>query len=158
MRSKPDNAAALTTVRQQSGSSALSRRAEGHPRSDYMNARSMIRLLALWSILLGAGAQAAVSITAATGGTNISADRAQNGAASAFTTLGDIAIQEGATGDFASASARTLILTVPSGWQFNSGVGTATATRVSGSGANEVSVNSISITANTITVTYTVSG
>src|SRR5438046_10730446 len=95
MRSKPEYAA-LTTDRRPSDRPALSRRAEGHPRSDYMNARSMIRLLALWSILLGAGAQAAVSITAATGGTNISADRAQNGAASAFTTLADIAIQEGA--------------------------------------------------------------
>src|SRR5438876_9503267 len=86
--------------------------------------------------------QAAVTVTAATGGTNVSADRAQNGAAPAFTTLGNIVIQEGANGDFANANGRTLILTAPSGWQFNPGVGSATSTRISGAGANEVTVGS----------------
>src|SRR5437667_12207419 len=55
--------------------------------------------------------QAAVTVTAATGGTNVSADRAQNGAAPAYSTLGNIVIQEGANGDFATGNHRTLILT-----------------------------------------------
>src|SRR5213082_1246818 len=93
--------------------------------------------------MLGAASatQAAVSVTAATGEANVSADSAQNGAAPAFTTLGDIVIQEGANGDFAIATNTTLILTANSGWHLNAGVGSATAFRVSGSGANEVSVN-----------------
>jgi len=76
--------------------------------------------------------QAAVTVTAATGGTIISADKAQNAAAPAFTTLGDILIAEGASGDFPSQTGKSLILTAPSGWRFNAGTGTATAAKISG--------------------------
>src|SRR6266404_466861 len=68
---------------------------------------------------------ATVTVTAATGGSSISADLATNGAASAFTTLGNIVIAESgsAKGDFAVGSNQTLILTAPSGWRFNPGAG-----------------------------------
>ncbi len=124
-----------------------------------MNAKSTFGLLALGFVLLGAAeAQAAVSITTATGGTNISADKAQNATAPAFTTLGNIVILEGAIGDFALGSSRTLILTAPSGWRFNAGTGTATGAKVSGSGGNELTVNSTTVTASTITVNFDVGG
>src|SRR5262249_27903175 len=84
------------------------------------------RLLALGLVLLGtAGAQGAVSITAATGGTNISADTAQNAASPSFTTLGNIVITEAVANDFSASG--TLILTLPSGWRFNTSA-TITAT------------------------------
>src|SRR5437667_7357602 len=122
--------------------------------------KKIAMLLVVSGLAMGATTmtQAAVTVTAATGGTNVSADRAQNGAAPAFITPGNIVIQEGANGDVAAGNNRTLILTAPSGWQFNPGVGSATGIRVSGSGGNEISVNSIVVTATTITVTYDVSG
>src|SRR6266480_2333075 len=102
--------------------------------------------------------QAAVTVTPATGGTNISSDKAQNSAAPAFTTLGNIVILEGANGDFASGSSRTLILTASSGWRFNAGTGTATGAKISGSGGNELTVNSTTVTASNITVNFDVGG
>ena len=93
----------------------------------------LVASLSLGFLLLGAaGAQANVNITPATGGVNISADKAQNAAAPAFTTLGDILITEGASGDFPSQTGKSLILTAPSGWRFNAGTGTATAAKISG--------------------------
>lgn len=57
---------------------------------------------------------ASVSVTAATSGTNISADKAANATSPAYTTLGNIVITEGADTDFAaSQSNTTLILTAP---------------------------------------------
>jgi uncharacterized repeat protein (TIGR01451 family) len=123
--------------------------------------RSQHRAVLLACALLGLcsnSALANVSVTAASGGTGLSADKAQNGATSAFTTLGNIIIQEGATGDFAVQTNKTLILTAPSGWRFNAGTGGALATRLSGSGASELVVNSFSVTASNLTVNLTVTG
>src|SRR5438067_432527 len=86
-------------------------------------------------------ALANVTATAATGGTGLSADKAQNGATPAVSTLGNIIIQEGAIGDFAAQTNKTLILTAPDGWRFNAGIGGAVAARLSGSGASELVVN-----------------
>src|SRR5262249_6948495 len=97
-------------------------------------------------------------ITAATGGTSISADTAQNSATPSFTTLGNIVIQEGANGDFAAGTGVTLIFTAPTGWRFNPGIGTAVAAQGSGPGGNQSAVNSTTITASNITVNFTVSG
>src|SRR5207244_1240127 len=96
-------------------------------------------------------------VTAATGGANLSADRASNSATPAFTNLSDIVLTEQANGDLPVQTSTTLILTAPAGWQFNAGVGTASATKSGGGGA-EVSVNSISVTSSNITVNITVSG
>src|SRR5690349_6686126 len=71
-----------------------------------------------------------VTVTAGSGGTGISADTAQNGAAPGFTTLGNIAIAEPSSskGDFALGTNVTLILSAPSGWRFNPGVGSVSVT------------------------------
>jgi hypothetical protein len=98
---------------------------------------------------------AAVSITAATGGTNISADKAANASSPQTTTLGDIVIQEGGGtfGDFGSPGG-TLILTAPSGWQFIAGTETVTYTVSKNITSASISVSSPT----TITVTFAVGG
>src|SRR2546425_4645043 len=56
-------------------------------------------------------ARASVTVTPATSGLNISADKAQNATSPAFTTLGNIDIAEGSATDFATGTSVTLILT-----------------------------------------------
>src|SRR5439155_2595563 len=90
-------------------------------------------------------------VTAATGGTNISADKATNGFAAAFTTLGNIVITENADADFATGSGVTLKLTAPGGWRFNAGAGS-----VSFDSAGNISAASIAVTSSNLTVTLTV--
>jgi hypothetical protein len=118
----------------------------------------LLMLLATLTMFAVSRIQAAVTIATATGGKNLSADSAQNGVAPAYTTLGNIVITEGATGDIATGTSRTLILTAPSGWQFNAGVGTATSAKISGAGGNEISAPTISVTSSTITLTFDVIG
>jgi hypothetical protein len=100
---------------------------------------------------------AGVNVTPATGGTGISADKAANATSPQFTQLGDIVLAETVVGDFVSQTNKTLILTAPSGWEFNPGVG-STSTTKSGPGGNELTVNSIAISAATITLNLSVSG
>src|SRR5207244_9041285 len=92
-------------------------------------------------------------VSAAGGGTLISADLASNGVAAAFTTLGNIVIAEQANNDFPVQTSRTLILTAPSGWRFNAGTGSAVR-----SGGTELTVNSFAVTTTNMMVTLTVSG
>src|SRR5206468_6823438 len=89
-------------------------------------------------------------VTAGTGGTNISADKAQNGAAPAFTKLGNIVIAEVINTDIAGG---TLILTPPGGWRF--GAGTGSVSFVAG---RNITSASIAVTTNTITVTLATRG
>src|SRR6266404_3571497 len=105
----------------------------------------------IWLLCAGS-ALANVTITAATGGTGISADNAQNGATPGFTTLGSISIREFANGEFAVGTGRTLILTAPTGWSFNPGVGSASSNN------KDIPANSVSIsvTASNLTVTFDV--
>lgn len=100
-----------------------------------------------------------VVVTAATGGTNISADKAANATSPAWTTLGNIVISEnGNNASFAVGTNVTLILTAPAGWQFNSAeTVTATVTLGSGGGSPNVAVNSVSVATSTITLNLTVS-
>jgi hypothetical protein len=98
-----------------------------------------------------------VNVTAGSGGTNISADKAANATSPGFTTLGDIVVSEGVNNDFPVQSNTTLIVTAPSGWLFNPGVG-STQTTKSGPGTNELNDNSITVTSSTITVNITVTG
>ena len=63
--------------------------------------------------------EAAVGVTAATGGGAISADTAANAATPAWTSLGAITITEGLATDFAVGAGVTLILTAPTGFEFN---------------------------------------
>ncbi len=95
-----------------------------------------------------------VTVTAATGGTNIPSNKALNGSQSAFTTLGNIIIAENAKGDFPSPQGVspnnpvTLILTAPSGWTFNPGVGSTTTT------GTDITIVSTTVTSTTITVSF----
>ena len=70
---------------------------------------------------------AAVSITTATGGTNISADKAANATSPAYTTLGNIVILETANNDINPNG--TFTVQPPTGWQFNT---TGVTTSVTG--------------------------
>jgi hypothetical protein len=101
-------------------------------------------------------ANATVTITAASGGTNISADKAANSvnpAGGAFTTLGNFTLTRNSSSDFTSGTNVTFIISTPAGWVFNTG-GTVTATRGGG-----VTVASASVTSSTtITCTYTCTG
>lgn len=91
-----------------------------------------------------------VLVAPATGGTNIPSTKAANGSAPAYTTLGNIVITEQANNDFAaSQTGATLILTAPSGWTFNSGVGS-----VSHQNGRNITASSISVTSTTVTVTF----
>src|SRR5438552_11580403 len=105
------------------------------------------------AVLCCAHARADVGVTVATGGTNVSADNAQNAVAPAFATLSAIVIQEGATDDFAAGNDQTLILTAPTGWNFNPGTGT-----VSFQTGADVSAASISVSASNIVITFSVDG
>ena len=96
-----------------------------------------------------------VLVTPASGGTNLSADKAANAASPQYTTLGNIVIAEGGgtKGDFATGTNKTLILTAPSGWTFNPGAGS-----VSFNSNKDITAASIAVTSTTITVTLSVSG
>ena len=105
-------------------------------------------------MVCAATALATVTITAATGGTGLSADKAQNGATPGFTTLGNIVLDESAKGDFAPGTGLTLILTAPTGWRFKAGAGSAS------SPGNDIpnSNVSVSVTDSNIIVTFDVTG
>src|SRR6266404_1378155 len=94
-----------------------------------------------------------VTVTAASGGSNISADTAQDATSPAFTTLGNIVIAENATGDFSIGTNVTLILTAPSGWRFKAGTGSVKFAR-----NRDMTSARISVSASNITVTLTVAG
>src|ERR1044072_2781275 len=111
-------------------------------------------------VLLTSGpmtAAASTTTTPASGGTNVSADVAQNGVTPAFTTLGSMVITEASNNDFRTTG--TLILTAPSGWQFNPAAAiTATPGKVGGgSTANDISASVGAVSATEITVNLTVS-
>ncbi|MHB1050004.1 MAG: beta strand repeat-containing protein [Bacteroidota bacterium] len=118
-------------------------------------------LNAVWLLLIGIALSgnilfAAVTVTPATGGTNISADNAANASVPAWTTLGNIVITEVAKGDFATGTGVTLILTTPAGWEFNTGASVGT-TVTGGAGGQNVSVTNVTLASTTITLTLTVS-
>jgi len=91
-----------------------------------------------------------VTVTAGSGGTNISADKAANATTPTYTTLGNIVITSNLSNDIPkNQTSVTMILTAPSGWAFNASVGTLTAT------GTAITANSITVTATTITANYT---
>jgi hypothetical protein len=95
----------------------------------------------------------AVSITAATGGSNLSADLAQNATLTTptFTTLGNIVLTESANSDFTNVTSGTIVLSAPAGWRFNAGVGSVTVQN-----GRNITAPSIVVASGTITVTITV--
>jgi len=97
---------------------------------------------------------AAVTVTAATGGTAISADNYGTGT---YTTLTGPTISEGANREI-SAGNKTIILNAPTDFNFNTGQNvTATISLVSGSGTC-FAFSSATATPTATTITFTVSG
>jgi hypothetical protein len=94
---------------------------------------------------------AAVTITTATGGTNICANTAASGSAPSFTMLGNIVVTEGLAGDFAFG-ADQLTISAPAGWEFSM---TLTPT-ISTSGGADILSASVGVTSTTINVSVNV--
>ncbi|WP_207532644.1 T9SS type A sorting domain-containing protein [Desertivirga arenae] len=106
-------------------------------------------LLCLVSVFTSLRTLASVIITPATGGIGLSADKSAGSSADSYTTIGDIIISSGATGDFAlSQSNKDFVLTAPANWQFKAGTGNVII-----SGPTLTSAT-IAVTATTITVTF----
>ncbi len=97
--------------------------------------------------LLGTSAFAAVTVTTATGGTNICHNKAGDGTAPAYTALGTITISEGLNNDF-SAGFDQVVISAPAGWQFNTG---STPT-ITGTGGDILSAFNLGFTSSTLTV------
>ncbi|MBX2906609.1 MAG: Ig-like domain-containing protein [Taibaiella sp.] len=107
-------------------------------------------LTVLWLVCcVVSTAVANVSVTAASGGTNICSNKAATGSAPAFTTLNPISITEVLNSDFSTGTA-TIVLNAPSGWQFSSTM--PGLSYVTGSNITGIS-GTISSTALTINVT-----
>ena len=95
--------------------------------------------------------EAAVTVTPASGGTAISADDSGG----AWTTLGTITIAEGVNTDFAiSQTGQTLIITTPTGFEFN----TAQVPDVTGASTDLSSLAISYPTAMTLQLTFTTDG
>ncbi len=109
-------------------------------------------------IITTSGAMAAVSVSqAASGGANISADKAGNASTPGFTTLGDLIITENAAGDFATGTAVNFVINLPAGaWVFYTGAG-APAMTVTSSGFLPLTNLSASASGSVLTITYTAS-
>lgn len=93
-------------------------------------------------------ANAAITVTPATGGTNICANLAVGGSTPGFTTLGVITVTEGINTDL-TAGFRTLTINAPAGWQFNTG---ATPTLGFTAGRNIGFINVGGFTATQLTI------
>src|SRR5438477_42955 len=120
-------------------------------RQHILNARSIVGLVALGFVLLGADrAQAAVSITAATGGSAISADNTGG----TWTTLTGPVLDESAGKEIGTG---TIVLNAPSGFVFDTAsTVTATVTRIAGAGT-ALTLSSSTATPTASTITFTVS-
>src|SRR5438093_827477 len=140
----------------QAHSTRLSRRsdefrADSCWRQRMLNARSVVGLMALGFALLGADrAQAAVSITAATGGSAISADNTGG----TWTTLTGPVLDESTGKEIGTG---TIVLNAPAGFVFDTAsTVTATVTRIAGSGT-ALTLTSSTATPAAGTITFTVS-
>src|SRR3972149_7384985 len=107
----------------------------------------------LFFLLLPSMLLANVTVTAATGGTLLPRYTAENGNVTAYTTLGNIVIDENSNNDFnqSDRNDKTLILTAPANWHFNPGTGSVS--RLSGGDISSTNLT-ITVTSTTITVTY----
>jgi hypothetical protein len=87
------------------------------------------------------------------GSSYISADKAANGANPGYTVMNDIIVTENNNVDFALTNGqfKTLILTAPMGWSFNTASGKLVYNK-----ANDISAVSMEVTATNITLTFMV--
>jgi len=106
------------------------------------------------SLFCAGSSLANVSITAASGGTNISADKAADATSPGWVTLGSFVLNEGNKTDISAGSGQTLILKAPAGFQFN----TSALPNISFT-AGDISAASIAVTdPATLTITLTIGG
>jgi hypothetical protein len=111
-------------------------------------------LLLCFAVLCFCGhARAAITVTAATGGTNICSDLSATGATPAFKTLGNIVLTEGFPGDMTNG-VHFVTIAPPAGWSFGTTAPGLTFT----AGRNVTSVNLISITAASLIFLINVGG
>src|SRR5262249_35107295 len=118
----------------------------------------MNKPLALLSIFLATHvthpARGDVTVTEPTGANSVSADTCANSTnGGAYTALGDIVITEGAATDFAAGNGKTIILTLPAGWQFN-----PTGASVAFLNSRDITAASMVVTTSNLTVTLSVGG
>ena len=106
------------------------------------------KLLLLLVFFIGITANAQVSITKP----NLAITTC-SGFPTSYNSLGNIVITENQNSNFSTGTNVILILTAPTNFEFQAGIG-----NVSYVGAKNITAASIAITATTITVTYTVSG
>lgn len=109
--------------------------------------KKILFLVAFFAGFMSFTADAAITVTPGTGGTNICANRAVGGVNAGFTTLGNIVITEGLNNDITNGF-HNLVLNAPAGWQFNTG---AVPTFAS-TGSDVISVTSGGITTTSLTV------
>src|SRR6266404_3002091 len=118
----------------------------------------MNKTLVLLGIILGffatQNAMADVIVTEPALGNDVSADKCINSTnGAAYTPLGDIIITEGATSDFRAGAGQTLVLTIPTGWQFN-----VSGASVSFLNSRDITAASVGLTPSKLTVTFSVGG
>src|SRR6266850_6753799 len=125
--------------------------AQGYPRIRLL----LLRLMVVCAAFLALSTYATVTLTAATGGTNIPADKAANATSPAWTALGPIVIREGNKFDFSSGANVTLVLKAPAGFEFN----TSAPPNITFTSGVDISTASVAFSNTTsITVTLTVGG
>ena len=108
-------------------------------------------LVCLIVLCVSRAANAAITVTPGSGGTNICSALAVGGSAPAFTTLGTITLTEGLVGDMTNGF-HLLVINAPAGWKFNTVAPTLGFTP----GRNVTAVNLISITAASLTMSINV--
>src|ERR1017187_6583757 len=112
--------------------------------------RSLIALFSLiCCVIFSTNVMANVVVTAATGGTGISADKASTGLTPGYTSLSIIKIAESTTNDFKRVQTDTIRLSAPGNYNFRAGVGTVTQV-----GTGFQNTATINVTSTTITVIF----
>ncbi|WP_207428581.1 T9SS type A sorting domain-containing protein [Pedobacter sp. SYSU D00535] len=110
-------------------------------------------LILLLFLLITFKTWAAVTVSTASGGLNISADKSVGSSGEAFSPLGTLSISSNLSTDFAAnQSNATLVISAPTGWLFKENAGTVTFRGPS------ITQASISVAATTITITYSTNG
>lgn len=114
--------------------------------------KPLITTLLLMTAMGGFKSKAQVTIAPATGGTNICANKAVGGSDASFTALGPITISESLINDFPGGTGVIVVVSAPTGWQFNTSV-TPTVVYAPGADINDALV--ASHTSSTIQIAVT---
>lgn len=104
-------------------------------------------------VCLAQKSMANVSITPASNGTNICANRATGGSSPGYTTLGTITVSEGLPNDLTTGTPKVFVLNAPAGWSFNTA---ATPALNFTAGRNITAMTNGGFTTTSLTVNITV--